>query len=192
MEKEKKAKLNDYLIDEMLQMNNIIKTENGFALQKSFYKKGDTITPYIKLTEKNQHSCPLCSHYTQLDNGGYCDIYNKLLNLPKNHFALTGLVYYCEAYFEINTMNIIKSMDEMITFIENTANFFGCPEDYEAYYGFQRKWDETTGEILETVREYYDRGGTFTNIPTQFPSVIRFDLDVNNDLEYIYIGDINS
>ena len=85
-------------------------------------------------------------------------------------------------------MNIIKSIDEMIEFIEKTANFFGSPEEYEEYYGFERNWNEETGEILETVRDYYNRGGVFTNIPTKYPCVIRFDWNCEDDLEWIYIG----
>ena len=49
----------------------------------------------------------------------------------------------------------------MIRFIERTENFFKCVEDYELYYGFERKWNEETGETLETVREYYNRRGKF-------------------------------
>ena len=59
-----------------------------------------------------------------------------------------------------------------------------------------RKWDEETGEILETTREYYDRGGRFVNIPDKFPCVIYFgvvDFEATmpniEKLDWIYIGD---
>ena len=83
----------------------------------------------------------------------------------------------------------------MIEFVEKTENFFNCPEGYESYFGFERKWDEGSGEILETTKEYYDRGGRFTNIPDKYPCVIYFgivDFDGgrmrNEKLDWIYIG----
>ena len=62
----------------------------------------------------------------------------------------------------------------MVDFIEKTKSFFECPEKYESYFGFERRWDEETGEILETTKEYYDRDGKFNNIPDKFPCVIYF------------------
>ena len=84
----------------------------------------------------------------------------------------------------------------MIEFVENTENFFNCPEEYEDYFGIERKWDEGSGDILETTREYYDRGGRFTNIPDKFPCVIYFGIvDFNAErpniekLDWMYMGD---
>ena len=84
----------------------------------------------------------------------------------------------------------------MIRFIERTENFFKCVEDYELYYGFERKWNEETGETLETVREYYNRSGKFENIPDKYPCVIYFSYaDLDNEsyekdkLKWIYIGE---
>lgn len=83
----------------------------------------------------------------------------------------------------------------MIDFVEKAEHFFNCPEAYESYFGFERKWDEETGEILETTREYYGRGGRFINIPDKFPCVIYFGVvDFgggrmrNEKLNWIYIG----
>ena len=84
----------------------------------------------------------------------------------------------------------------MIKFIEDAEHFFDSPEEYESYFGFERKWDEETGEILETTREYYDRGGRFVNIPDKFPCVIYFgvvDFEAERPnikkLDWICIGD---
>ena len=83
----------------------------------------------------------------------------------------------------------------MINFVEKSENFFGSPEEYEEYYGFQRNWNEETGEILESVREYYNRGGRFTELPEQYPCVVYFSYcDIDNmsheqdGLKWIYIG----
>ena len=83
----------------------------------------------------------------------------------------------------------------MVRFIEKTENFFGCPEDYESYYGFERIWDEEgDGSVLESTREYYDRGGNFTNIPDKYPCAIYFgkideDCIRSDQLKWIYIGE---
>lgn len=110
-------------------------------------------------------------------------MYPKLAGFSSNRVVLCTHVYNCDAYESISPLNIIFSEDDMIRFIEKTKNFFHCPEDYEHYYGFERNWDEGTGDILETVREYYNRGGKLTYIPDRYPCVIYFGLV---DDEYIY------
>ena len=174
---------------EMLSLHNIIKDGDNFKLQNNYYKDGERIISMIPFEKRDNHNCNLCSHFHRMSEyDGCCDIYNKLLNLPENDFVWTSSIINCFAYDKIEKMNIIKSLDDMIAFIEKTENFFDSPEDYEQYYGFERKWDEETGEILENVREYYNRGGAFTNIPTQYPCVIRFDWNCEDSLEWIYIG----
>lgn len=176
---------------QFLSMHNIIKDGDNYKLQNNYYEDGIRIIAVIPFEDSDNHVCQLCRHFILTDKStcsGCCDIYNKLLNLPEHHFVYTGRVANCAAYDKVEKMNIINSIDEMITFIERTENFFGCPEDYESYFGFERKWDEDTGDILETVREYHNRGGKFTNIPTKYPCVIRFDWNCEDDLEWIYIG----
>ena len=73
----------------------------------------------------------------------------------------------------------------------NGWKYFDCPESLEEYFGFTPNVDDNTGEILETIREYYDRGGEFTNVPDKYPCVIYFpidDIDIRKKLEWIYIG----
>ena len=86
----------------------------------------------------------------------------------------------------------------MIEFIEKTEHFFNCPEVYESYFGFERKWDEETGEILETTREYYDRVGQFTIFFDKYPCGIYFgvgDFEATmpkiEKLDWIYVGETN-
>ena len=187
--------MEDYQRKECLSLQNIIKTDDGYKLQNNYYEDGERIVPIIPYKNWDNHSCQLCSHFILVDRNifgsprGYCEIHKKLLNLPEHHFVYSSRVVNCDAYDKVEKMNIIVSIDEMITFIEKTENFFGCPEDYESYYGFERNWNEDTGDILETVREYYNRGGKFENIPTEYPCVIRFDWGCEDDLEWIYIGE---
>lgn len=182
----------EYIRKELLLMHNIIKDGDGYKLQHNYYEDGDRVGVIVPFMDRDNHNCFKCSHF--ISNGkydGHCDIYNRLLNLPEHHHAWTSAVINCAAYDEdkVEQMNIISSIDEMIAFIERVQNFFSCPEDYESYFGFERNWDEETGDILETVREYYNRGGEFTKIPTQYPCVIIFDWDCEDDLEWIYIGE---
>ena len=180
----------EFIRKELLSMHNIIKDGDSYKLQNNYYKDGDRIVAVIPFENKDNHDCLLCRRFNLINRSeckGYCDIYNKLLNLSEDQVVYTGNVANCAAYDKIERMNIINSIDEMVMFIEKVQNFFGCPEDYESYFGFERNWDENTGEILETVREYYNRGGTFARIPAQYPCVIRFDWECENDLEWIYI-----
>lgn len=173
----------------LLSFHNIVKDGDDYKLQNNYYKDGDRLIPVIPVKDRDDHNCLLCSHFTYMDAcDGYCEIYNRLLNLQEHHFAWTSCVVNCMAYDKIEKMNIITSLDDMVAFIEKTENFFDSPEDFEQYYGLSRNWDEDTGEILETVQEYYKRGGTFTSIPTKYPCVIRFDWNCEDDLEWIYIG----
>lgn len=178
-------------------LRSIVKTNDGYCLQNVYYETNNGELKPTKEDEenpnKNQFSknCYRCIH----SSNGHCSLRTKLENLPKNSFVPCNWIANCDAYSPIFPLNIIKSKEEMIQFIENVENFFDCPEDYEMYFGFERKWDEETGNILESTREYYNRGGEFENIPDKFPCVIYFgvvDFDGgrNNDekLDWIYVG----
>ena len=128
----------------------------------------------------NKSKCEMARlRYCQKTYFGYCNADDKEIERCP----------YLKAIEEI-----AKLANEMIEFIEKTERFFDCPEEYESYFGFERKWDEGTGEILEATREYYDRGGRFVNIPDKFPCVIYFGIvDFNavmpniEKLDWIYI-----
>ena len=176
---------------------NIIKTDDGYCLQKVYEEDGDGNIKKISESEanpnKNQFSknCYRCTY----SNNENCLLRTKLEKRHENSYIPCHWTGNCDAYSPVFPLNIIKSENEMIEFIEKTEHFFDSPEEYESYFGFERKWDEGTGEILETTREYYDRGGSFTNVPNEYPCVIHFgivDFDgermSNEKLEWIYIG----
>lgn len=162
---------------------NIIKTDKGYELQSVYTIEND----YIVETEENKnnptdkrtHDCHVCIYHDTCNN---CLIRTKLENLPECHYIPAHWQNKCDAYNPIEALSIIHSKDEMIDFVEKVENFFDCPEDYDYYFGFDRKCDEETGEILESLREYYNRGGEFTNIPNKYPCVVYFPYgDVSND-----------
>ena len=107
-----------------------------------------------------------------------------------------AVIFLCAALLLFLFINRWKSVRGTICdFDEKTENFFSSPEAYEEYYGFQRNWNEETGEILESVREYYNRGGKFTELPEKYPCVVYFSYcDIDNmsykqdGLKWIYIG----
>ena len=176
---------------------NIIKTDNRYSLQKAYEEdeNGNIIQIFESETNPNKNQFSKnCYRCTYSDNEN-CLLRTRLENCPENHYIPCHWTGKCDAYSPVFPLNIIKSENEMIEFIENTEHFFNCPETYESYFGFERKWDEGTGEILETTREYYDRGGRFVNIPDKFPCVIYFgvvDFDGgrmrDEKLDWIYIG----
>ena len=177
---------------------NIIKTDNGYSLQKVYEEDENRNIRQTSESEtnpnKNQFS-KYCYRCTYSDNGS-CLLRTKLEKCPENSYIPCHWTGNCDAYSPVFPLNIIKSENEMIEFIEKTENFFNCPEEYEDYFGIERKWNEETGEILETTREYYDRGGRFVNIPDKFPCVIYFgvvDFDSgrmrDEKLDWIYIGE---
>lgn len=176
---------------------NIVKTKDGYTLQTACYEVDDNHIEEAKENKNNPtqneetKNCFLCIH----KSGNACTIRTRLENLPPNYFIPYWWNNKCDAYKPIQALTIINSIDEMINFVEKTENFFGAGEDYEDYYGFQRNWDEETGKVFETVREYYNKGGKFTKLPNKYPCVIYFSYcDTDNDsyehdgLKWIYIG----
>lgn len=179
-------------------LRSIVKTDDGYCLQKVYDEdeNGKMIQTEEDKNNPNKNyfskNCYRCLHSSDEN----CLLRAKLENLPENHIIPCHWTANCDAYSPVYPLNIIRSKNEMIQFVEKVKNLFECPEDYENYFGFERKWDEETGEILETIREYYDRGSCFRNIPDKFPCVIYFgvvDFDgerMNDDkLDWIYIGE---
>lgn len=155
---------------------NIVKTDSGYCLQRVYEEYKDGTLRKTSESETNPNKNELsknCYRCTYSDNEN-CLLRTKLEKCPENSYIPCHWTGNCDAYSPVYPLNIIKSENEMIEFIEKTEHFFDCPEEYESYFGFERKWDEGTGQILETTREYYDRGGSFTNIPNKFPCVIYF------------------
>lgn len=177
---------------------NIIKKDDDYYLQK-VYEEDESgnirqvqESRFIKNENQFSKNCYCCT-YSENES---CLLRTKLEGFSENSFIPCCWTRNCDAYSPIYPLNIIKSENEMIDFIEKAKGFFKCPEEYESYFGFERKWDEGTGEILETTKEYYDRGGRFNNIPDKFPCVIYFgivDFDgermSNKKLDWIYVGE---
>lgn len=182
---------------------DIVKTEDGYKLQPVFERlqNDDIVRTECSKAMNNQNStdkvCYSCIHSTALRASHVCEILRRL-NSNSNRLYLSSYVHNCDACEYVYPLTIVRSEEDMIQFVEKTINFFPNPESYETYYGFERKWDEEgNGEILETVREYYNRGGKFKHIPDKYPSVIYFGL-VDDDylyswssshLNWIYCGE---
>lgn len=193
--------INDINRDYFLNLRkNIIKTDSEYSLQKTYEEDENGNIKQTSESEtnlnKNQFSknCYRCIY----SDNEICLLRTKLEKCPESNYIPCWWTGNCDAYSPVFPLNIIESENEMIEFIEKTEHFFDCPEEYEAYFGFERKWDDGTGEILETTREYYDRGGRFVNIPDKFPCVIYFgvvDFDGgrirDEKLDWIYIGEEN-
>ena len=181
---------------------DIVKVDNGYRLQKTYEEdeNGKLKKTYEHKTNPNQNeftkSCGRCIHFIYCGSLSNCTIRTALENCDVHSFIPSNWNANCDAYTPIFALNKIESENEMVAFIENVQNFFGCPEDYEAYFGFERNWDEETGDILETVQEYYARGGKFKDIPDKYPCVVYFgvaDFDGmrgrDEKLDWIYIGE---
>lgn len=180
---------------------NLIKTNSGFELAPVVKK--DENGKFIFLSEYDftdslNHNCYCCEYFRDLGRFTECEFCSKLLKFKYPAFFRSDCINHCDAYSPIPVMSIIKTESDMIDFIEKARNTFDCPEEYEEYFGFKRNWDEATGDILETTREYYERGGKFTKIPNKYPCVIYFSMmDYNtriispsdDHIQWIYIGE---
>lgn len=178
---------------------SIVKVNDGYVLERVFEEDehGNLLRTKEDIANKTQNqfskNCYRCLHVY----GENCLLRTKLEGCEEHHYIPFTRVANCDAYSPVFPLNIIHTKEEMINFISKVNCFFDSKEDYEWYFGFERKWDEDTGDILETVQEYYNRGGEFKNIPDKYPCVIYFGLmdfdcirSKNEDkLQWIYIGD---
>lgn len=175
---------------------NIVKTNDGYTLEKVYEENENGEIKETEASKKNPNyngltkNCYCCVY----NSNEYCMLRSRLEDMPNDCFVFASSVNKCDAYNPVYPLNIMKSKEDMIEFIIKTENFFSSPEDYEDYFGFERSWDDN-GNILETVEDYYMRGGEFKYIPKQYPCVIYFsivDFDIvknhNNKIKWIYIG----
>ena len=72
----------------------------------------------------------------------------------------------------------IKDKQDYIQFIDSVKDEFGCVEDWEYFFGFNLKWDEETGETLETIFEYQ---GEIEYCPNSFPAIVYSWFDSGED-----------
>ena len=73
---------------------------------------------------------------------------------------------------------IIKNYDDYKLFIESVYDDFNCDEEWESFFGFHLKWNEETGEVLETLQEYK---GKIKNCPKEFPVVVWYTNDIQQN-----------
>ena len=180
------------------QYKDIIKNDDG-SFRLAHRCIPGTNNSYVKFVDIDVHSHNELEHECYCYKCKYCE-----LNYPFDFCLLrttlenssikvpTHYVANCDAYDPIECFNVIHNICDMVKFIEMVKNRFKCPEDCEKYFGFSPNVDDDTGKVLETIREYYKRGGKFTNIPDKYPCVIYFpidDIDIRKKLEWIYIGE---
>lgn len=157
----------------------VVKIGNEYHLRNAYQKSDDGKFHLLYESSETAHDGIKCCHRCIHHKGSFCALCERLINQNSkgNHFAVKqSFIIRCDAYESIEALTYISSQEEMIQFIEKVENFFPCAEDYEMYFGFERKWNEETGDILETVREYYNRGGKFDCIPEKYPCVVYFGL----------------
>ena len=128
---------------------DIVETDDGYELQPVACEDENGKVKFISHhTNALTKNCEICVYNKELSAGSCCEMYPKLAGFSSDRVVLCSHVYNCDAYTPIEPLNVIFSENDMIRFIEKTKNFFHCPEDYEYYYGFERNWDEATGDIL--------------------------------------------
>lgn len=171
------------MIEWLKKKKDIIKTDSGYELQDSFKE----VDGKFVLVHEEEIECQLLNkciwcynaYYKRIGNFSsdscHCKIFDELFGVEPYTRECNHLIEYCQAFDEAKKLNIISSMDDMVMFINKSETMFKCPEDFEMYWGFERNWNEDTGDILETTEEYYKRGGKFENIPNEFPCAIYFD-----------------
>lgn len=180
--------LNDY--------KDIVKNKDGtFSLRNACILKDGKLHFLKGINNQFGRNCYDCKHCQPGQKFNYCLLRTHLENLPSNKQIPVHYIADCEAYDSYDCIMIVKSKDEMIDLVESFERYFYCVEDYERYFGFSLDWDEETGKVLETVKEYYEHGGEFTNIPYKYPCVIYFSqldpevyVNQNISLKWVYIG----
>ena len=154
------------------QYKDIVKNDDGsFRLAHRCIPDDDNYIKFVdtgvhNLNEFN-HDCYRCKHCEISHPFDFCllrtSLEDSVIKIPTHYIA------NCDAYEPIEYLNIIREKSEMINFIEMVQKYFDCPEYCEEYFGFSPNVDNNTGEILETIKEYYERGGEFHNIPDKYP-----------------------
>ena len=178
---------------------DIIRTDDGYCVRATYEEDENGELHAVDghdISRELVHDCARCIHFIYYGNYSNCTIRTALEKCQSNSFVPAHWVANCDAYSPVFPLSVIKSKTEMIDFVDKVENFFGCAEDYEAYFGIERNWNENTGEILESTKEYYNRGGKFENIPDKYPCVIYFGLadfdgkrGRDKKLDWIYIGE---
>lgn len=81
---------------------------------------------------------------------------------------------------KIDTLN--EFIDMLIDSEESFLEMMSV-EAFEEFFGFSRNWNEDTGDILETISEYYSRGGDFCKVPSKEEFPICLYLEITKDVD---------
>lgn len=93
-----------------------------------------------------------------------------------------------------------NNRNDFISFVEDMRDAFGCPEDWEKFFGFRLECDED-GIELETVKEYAEtKCFLYEPCSNEYPVVCYTNFDSNRDrfgdfmiriFEYISMDKLN-
>lgn len=64
---------------------------------------------------------------------------------------------------------LINNLNDYKKLIHELEKEFECTEEWQDFFGFELKWNEETGEVLETIMEYE---GDIKYIPKSFPCIV--------------------
>lgn len=84
-------------------------------------------------------------------------------------------------YKRHNNFYKFNNRNDFIFFVEDCKHDFGCIEDWEDFFGFHMKYDEYTGEPLETFLDFINRSGTITEEPETYPTIAYYVVDNGGD-----------
>lgn len=125
-------------------------------------------------------------HQISLAKCEYCEkyeLYHFGINISYWTEDIKQLPVAVQEYIKANKLmsegfnimfKIIKDYEQYKQFIQSTFDDFGCPEEWEDFFDFKLKWNEETGELLETIEEYQ---GIIRNCPESFPCVLWYTND---------------
>lgn len=176
----------------LTQLKNIVVGEDGeYRLQNNYYLdeygKMHDVVPYDK-----KKPCWMCWNGRQFYNNNInCRIFNSLNGIDENENRFIDSeshVVECAAFCKTEKLNIVRSMDDMIEFVKRVESFWRGSYGFDDYFGLDMKHDEC-GNLVETIDEYFARGGKSSVIPDKYPAVVSFDLNCEEPLEWIYIHD---
>ncbi len=74
-------------------------------------------------------------------------------------------------YKKYNDFYKFNNRLDFLAFVEDCQHCFGNVEEWEDFFGFGMKYDEDTGEPLETFKDFVDRNGHIVEEPDSYPAI---------------------
>lgn len=74
-------------------------------------------------------------------------------------------------YKKYNDFYKFNNRLDFLAFVEDCQHLFGNVEEWEDFFGFGMKYDEETGEPLETFKDFIDRNGHIVEEPDSYPAI---------------------